>query len=203
MKIIVVYLAIMAVIVPPMWANHGRDPRQSVLLLEILDADGVKLGSGSCYVIAHKGDWWYAATAKHCVEDASGWLADGHKAELVRKDPDADVAMIRFKAPDESYTVLQLADPEIGEVCTAVGWAGDTFVQYKGFVVGINFKVGDDKHVVANSGLFPGCSGGPLLNSSGEVIGTTSAVAARGAIFDSTGLFVPVKYIRAMLPLIE
>lgn len=181
---------------------------QSVLKLGLFDGK-MKLGSGSCFIVAHKDGYWYAITAKHCVEEVDQWrntvrdyprLVVGNvEAELLRKDPDADVALIRFKDTGQDYHVLELATPTIGESCTVVGHAGGTFVQFKGWVAAFDFKLGDEKYTVANSGLFPGCSGGPLLNDNREVIGVTVAVAAYGGIWDTVGCFVPVKFIRSLM----
>lgn len=184
------------------------DLRQSILLLECYDEDDTLAGQGSCFVVTEKDSWIYAVTARHCVENYDPWgnslsdvkwlKVDGKDAWVVRKDPDADVALIRFKS-DKTYVPLSLADPVRGEECKTVGWTSGAFLQFKGHVAGWGFECGDDFYTVANTGLFPGCSGGVLLNRQNEVIGVTVAVPVYGGIWDTVGLYVPVKYVRALM----
>lgn len=187
--------------------------QQSVLLLEVFDRADAPAGQGSCFVVAEENGWWYAVTAKHCVEeyDWTGgylqdvkWLkVDGNDAWIVRKDPDTDVALVRFKG-DRTYVPLSLADPVRGEKCETIGWTGGTFLRFKGHVAGWGFECGKDKfYTVANTGLFPGCSGGVLLNEDNEVIGVTVAVPYYDGIWDTVGLYVPIKYVRALMEVIE
>jgi len=184
------------------------DLQQSVLLLEMFDEADESLGHGSCFVVAEKDGYWYAITAKHCVEEtdyAEVFIRDvpvlkigGVVVELMRKDPDVDVALVRFRS-DAEYVILPLAEPVVKEPCVTVGWAGGTFLQFKGHVAGFDFKAGDEKYTVTNTGLYPGCSGGALLNANGEVIGVTVAVAAYRGIWDTVGLYVPIRFVRSML----
>lgn len=197
------------------------DLQQSVLLLKIYGENDEYIGHGSCFVVAEKDGWWYAVTAKHCVEDRQmiGWgpdgqmqyetrdvkwfKIDGNDAWIMRKDSDTDVALVRFKS-DKTYFPLSLADPVQGEECKTVGWTGGAFLQFRGHVAGWGFECGKDKfYTVANTGLFPGCSGGVLLNEKNEVIGVTVAVPVYNGIWDTVGLYVPIKYVRALMAVIE
>jgi len=68
--------------------------------------------------------------------------------------------------------------------------------RYRGFVVALDFN----DLIAASGGIVPGCSGGPLLNASGQAIGLTVQFAAyRGRAFDSTALYVPIRYVAALL----
>jgi S1-C subfamily serine protease len=169
-------------------------------------------GQGSCFVVTHRNGYWYAITAAHVVRIVIPNLYGGefvrpdmpvsltvdneqYDAEIVRVDPEQDVALIRFKSP-EKYRVYSFASAEVGESCTTVGWHGKDKLVYKGYVVSRNFQ----GFIVANGGIIPGCSGGALLNQNGGVIGVTVALPVFGmSAFDSTALYVPARFARAML----
>jgi len=164
-------------------------------------------GQGSCFVVALKDGWWYAITAAHVVEtetafymrpDAEPFLIidkEEYKAEIVKIDLEDDVALIRFLSP-ENYKIYKFAQAQIGEQCVALGWSRGAFLRYPGSVVSLNFN----DFIVANGGVVPGCSGGPLLNEDDEVIGITVAIALyRGWAFDNTALYVPSRYARGLI----
>ena len=114
----------------------------------------------------------------------------------MRVGRDEDVALIRFQSPD-TYTIFSFAKAEVMESCTTVGYSMDTKLFYPGYVVTTTF---DNEYIVANGGLFPGCSGGVLLNTNGEAIGITVAVPIyHGSALDSTGLYVPIRFAKALM----
>lgn len=161
-------------------------------------------GQGSCFVVAQCENYWYAVTAGHIVK-APAWLyiqpdsitvdEEEYKVEIVQVDSDVDIALIRFKSP-EKYRIYQLASTYVGESCIAAGWSRGTFLRYPGSVVTVDFK----NFIAANGGVVPGCSGGPLLDEDGNVIGVTAQIAVyRGQMFDSMALYVPARYAVALL----
>jgi S1-C subfamily serine protease len=113
-----------------------------------------------------------------------------YEAELVLKDDVIDMALIRLKdwdkfAAENEYTVLRLADSSsirIMDEVYAIGnpW-GLTFSVSKGIVshpirrndATPKFLIQTDAHV------FQGNSGGPLLDSNGDVIGINSLMLSR------------------------
>ena len=166
-------------------------------------------GQGSCFVVAEKDGWYYAITAAHVVEvpdyfnqypdfSASPMVrvdTEQYHAEVIRVDSEMDVALIRFLS-DEEYPVYTISRAEIGEPCVTMGWSRDSFLQYKGYVVSLDYS----GRIMANGGVIPGCSGGPLMNAEGEVIGVTVAFPVYGSFgFDSSSLHVPARYIEALI----
>ena len=154
-------------------------------------------GQGSCFVVAQKDGWFYAITARHVAEGTIWVTVDSevYDAEVVRVDSQVDAAMIRFKSP-EKYKIYEFGTAEVGKACTTVGWNGDSRLLYKGYVVSVDFR----GFVAANGGVLPGCSGGVLLDEKGLAIGITVASPVYGmSVFDSTALYVPIRFAKAMI----
>ncbi len=155
-------------------------------------------GQGSGFVVANRDGWYYAITAGHVVE-SYGYPIDItvddelYEAEIVRESSNEDLALIRFKSPEE-YKVYSFGRAEVGEFCVTIGFNRGRMV-YKGYIVSANWG----GYVVANGGVVPGCSGGVLLNMQNEVIGITVAIPVYsfGAL-DSTVLYVPSRFAEAM-----
>lgn len=155
---------------------------------------------GSCFVVTQRDGWWYAITAGHIVEssglDPIDLTVDDelYEVEIVRESSNEDLALIRFKSPEE-YRVYSFSRAKVGEFCTTVGFNGGRMI-YKGYVVSTSFR----EYVVANGGVIPGCSGGALLNIQNEVIGVTVAIPVYGfGALDSSALYVPARFAEAMV----
>lgn len=171
------------------WSLPSIDPYNGVLIVE------TDSGQGSCFVVAEQDGWYYAITAAHVVDSFMMVDSELYDAEIVRVDPEEDVALIRFKSP-EDYKIYSFARAEVGESCTTIGWNGESRLVYKGHIVSSNFQ----GHIVANGGILPGCSGGALFNEDNEIIGVTVALPVYGWMaFDSTALYVPARYAEAMV----
>jgi len=173
------------------FSSQSVDPYSGVLVVQVID------GQGSCFVVAYQEDYWYAITAAHVANRTSSIIMvddEAYNAEVVRVDLEKDVTLIRFKSP-EDYKIYSFARAKVGESCTTVGWSRGSKLVYKGHVVSRNFR----GFIVANGGIFPGCSGGVLLNEDNKVIGITVAMSVYGwSVMDSTALYVPAKYAEAM-----
>ena len=153
------------------------------------------LGSG--FIIDKAG---YIVTNNHVIENADQIkvkLADEREfeAELVGRDPNTDLALIRIK--DASGLVpLKLGDSDELSVGSWVVAVGSPFgleqtvtagiVSAKGRVLGSGPY---DDFIQTDASINPGNSGGPLLNMNGEVVGINAAIVANG---QGIGFAIPV-----------
>jgi serine protease Do len=169
------------------------------------DRDPTRRGEGSGFIIDADGS---ILTNQHVIDRADRIvvkLADGRsvRARLVGADPETDVALIKVDGQTD-LPVAPLGDSSTlrpGEwVCAIGNPLGYEHSITVGVVSSLGRKLFDfglDNYIQTDAAINFGNSGGPLINSRGEVIGINSAISSRAS---NIGFAVPINGAAAVLP---
>lgn len=164
-------------------------------------------GMGSGFIINNDG---YILTNYHVIDGAKEvtvTLSDNRevKASVVNYDADQDVAMIKINDDIEVPGVVELGDSDAlqpGEEVLAIGnplskELSSTLT--KGIISALNRSVETKTGVSTNliqtdTAINSGNSGGPLINTKGEVIGINTLKASDGA--EGIGFAIPINDVK-------
>ncbi|MGE5449232.1 MAG: trypsin-like peptidase domain-containing protein [Bacteroidales bacterium] len=182
------------------------------------------MGSGSGVIISPDG---YIATNNHVVDQTSSMeviLPDKRifKAELIGRDPNTDLALLKIKA--DNLTAIKFGNSDniqIGEWVLAVGYpfslnttvtAG--IISAKSRSIGIIEGPGSgtpasdpssggstaiESFIQTDAAINPGNSGGALVNTNGELVGINSAIASQTGSYAGYAFAIPVNLAKKIL----
>jgi len=162
-------------------------------------------GAGSGFIIDADGS---ILTNHHVVERAERItvkLSDGRtfRARVIGADPDTDIALIKVDG-QSGLPVAPLGDSStlrMGEWVCAIGnplgYEHSVTVGVVSFLGRKLFDMALDDYIQTDAAINFGNSGGPLINSRGEVIGINAAISSRAS---SIGFAVPINGASAVLP---
>jgi S1-C subfamily serine protease len=161
-------------------------------------------GAGSGFVIDPRG---YILTNFHVVEGAQSIevvLGDQshHAAKFIGADQRNDVALIKIDPKGKKLVTLPLGDSTALQVGQKVLAIGNPFGFQSTLTTGIVSALGRtvqtsqttfiDEAIQTDAAINRGNSGGPLINSHGEVIGINSAIYTPSGTTAGIGFAIPI-----------
>ena len=174
--------------------------------------------SGSGVIISQDG---YIVTNNHVISDGGEGVADEIKvtlnegkktytAKVVGKDPSTDLAVLKIEATGLPYLIYGNSDDvKLGQWVLAVGYplsleatvtAG--IVSAKGRAIGINERQSAspvESFIQTDAAVNPGNSGGPLINTAGQLIGINSAILAPNGTYAGYSFAIPVNLVKKIV----
>lgn len=170
-------------------------------------SDNAPIFTGTGFIVSETG---FMVTNRHVVEDVvdpeSGYsllvVVPGYEipvsAQVVGTDVQTDIAVLKLDEQDEPYPYVTLGDSDslqVGELVVAIGnplgrLQGTVTV---GVVSALDRQVNNNGYTMdliqTDASINNGNSGGPLINSFGEVIGVTNAKIGSG---EGLGFAIPI-----------
>ncbi|HWZ16149.1 MAG TPA: trypsin-like peptidase domain-containing protein [Mucilaginibacter sp.] len=167
--------------------------KTAVVKIELYKKDQNKealTGTGSGFLFSSDGFLFTNSHVVHNAEIIKIKLHDGSStlASLIGEDPDTDLAILKISGSE--FTPVKLGDAEILKIGQLVIAIGNPLGFQHTVTVGVVSALGRtlegqtgrmmDSMIQTDAALNPGNSGGPLINTDGEVVGVNTA-AIRGA----------------------
>ena len=161
-------------------------------------------GAGSGFVIDAKG---FILTNNHVVEGAQSIevvLGDQtrYPAKVIGADPRNDVALIKIEPKNKALVALSLGDSSTIQVGQKVLAIGNPFGFQSTLTTGVVSALGRtvqtsqttfiDEAIQTDAAINRGNSGGPLINSHGQVIGINSAIYTPTGTTAGIGFAIPI-----------
>ena len=172
----------------------------------------VRQGSGSGFVWDQAG---HIVTNYHVIHDATSFwvtLADNTRLEatLIGVDESKDLAVLKVDCPADKLQPIPVgtsSDLEVGQKVFAIG---SPFELDQTLTTGIIGGLGREIEslsgrpiqgvIQTDAAINPGNSGGPLLDSSGRLIGVTTAIKSPTGVSAGIGFAVPVDTVQRVVP---
>jgi serine protease Do len=168
-------------------------------------------GSGSGFVIDESG---LMLTNNHVVTLDSDTVAQNlsvkfhndpktYSAKVIGRSPIYDVALIKIDAPGKKFSAMNLGDSDtikVGQKAIAMGNPfGLDFSVSEGIISATGRDFSGSSNLASNviqtdAAVNPGNSGGPLVNSSGDVVGINTAIISPGTAGSGQGQFAGIAF---------
>ncbi len=179
--------ALSSVPLPTVVAQRVNEEQTTIDVYRIVSPTVVTLstgrGSGSGSIVSSEG---LILTNEHVVRGARGGLVivstptgKRYRGQVIATDRRNDLALVRLNTTDRFPTV-RLANPQGIQVGQRVFAIGSPFGLSGTLTTGILSRIAPNQDLQTDASLNPGNSGGPLLNSQGELIGVNKAILSQG-----------------------
>lgn len=173
----------------------------------------VPQGTGTGFVWDDKG---HIVTNFHVVQGGNSFIVTFHKdktqykAKVVGTAPRSDIAVLKLTKMPKSLNPIKIGESgklQVGQMAMALGnpYGFDHSIS-KGIISALGRKIngigGVKIHdmIQTDAAINQGNSGGPLLNSSGEVIGVNTMIVSRSGSSAGLGFAVPVDTVSRIVP---
>ena len=165
----------------------------------------LRKGVGSGFVIDRDGS---ILTNNHVVDEAKKVevaVAGGgrHSARVIGRDPQLDVALIKIEPSADNLRPMKLGDSDKAKTGQWVMALGNPFGLENNLTVGVISGKGRElpeapfvEFLQTDAAIYPGNSGGPLVNLEGEAIGINTAVMPGTQL----GFSIPINRVKEILP---
>jgi len=202
------------------WAHQVEEPRgqagvkRSKMITFTKAGRTERGGQGTAWLVSPQ-HW---VTNRHVVGDRKLVKLVGSDgtvvmARVLTVDVANDLALLVSDAPLSGFTPIPLAAdaPKVGERVVAIGFPLAEFMGSRakltsGDVSSLSGRADDPRVIQFSAPVQPGSSGGPLLNSAGQVVGVVtfkldwlSVAQSAGAVPEGVAFAVKVAYLRPML----
>ena len=171
---------------------------------------GTAKAQGSGWVYNSSGN---IVTNEHVVDDASSisvrfWNGKTYSASVVGTDKSTDLAVIKVDAPSSELHPLSVgnsADLQVGNGVVAIGspfgleetvTSGIVSALHRAIEAPNNFTINDS--VQTDAAINHGNSGGPLLNSQGQVVGVNAQIRSDSGGNEGVGFAIPSNTVRSI-----
>lgn len=171
-----------------------------------------EMASGSGVIISNDG---YIVTNNHVVDGADEVTVTlsnrkSFKAKVVGADPSSDLAVVKIDAQNLPFLLYGNSDEvKVGQWVLAVGYpltlettvtAG--IVSAKGRTLDINRRQSQtpvESFIQTDAAVNPGNSGGPLINTEGQLVGINSAIASPTGSYAGYSFTIPVNIVKKVV----
>lgn len=181
---------------------------QAVVNIQSPGAEGTSLGTG--FFVNENG---LVVTNLHVIRDALKTGGDimvvtsdstRHSASVKGYDEATDIALLEIKVSDKKTPVVTLGDSDkvrVGEWAIAVGSPYGLDHSVTLGIISAKSRGGldgeYDDYLQTDAAINLGNSGGPLVNTKGEVVGINTLIIAKG---QGLGFAIPVNILKEIMP---
>ncbi len=138
------------------------------------------IGSGSGFFVTEFG---HIITNNHVIDGCEKVFLNDETLEIIATDPYNDLAILKSKVKNNKFLYLKKTKIKKGEDVLVVGYPygkdfGDQSKITKGIVSSLQGLNNDYSRIQIDAAIQPGNSGGPTLDSEGNVMGVTVSTAS-------------------------